>query len=327
MTVTSGLPRLELTFDNGRYPSEDLVRARARTIYSRLEAHGLTSVVPGEDVMVDLICRISPQASADNIFPAAEWVLWIFPLDDLLEDVFAAREVGDLTSIGSPAFADPALASALPEVVVAGVREWYDDVVRHMSHGWVAQFRQHLDSFVLHAVRYAGSSTAARVTTFEEFVRLRREEGAAKPTIDLIEVAARADLPREFRDAPPWRELRDICADVLTWTNDIYSYRKERSEGRHFNLVEVLSRCLDLSEDAAKARAVAMTNDKAQEFIARAAELSRGPELARLPADVRAGVLRCVRGMESWMQGQYEWFTITMPARYHVAAMAEGHDV
>ncbi|MDY7088800.1 MAG: terpene synthase family protein [Actinomycetota bacterium] len=324
--MTSGLPRLKLAFDHGRYPSEELVRARARAIRDRLEAHQLGSFVPDEDIMVDLICRISSVADADTIAPVADWVLWIFPLDDLFEQVFATREVADLASVESPAFADRRLADAMPQVVVSGVRDWYDDVVRRMSRPWADLFRQDLDSFVLHAVRHAGSATTAPLPTIEEFVRLRREEGAAKPTIDLIEVAARADLPGEFRAAPPWQELRDICADVLTWTNDLYSYRKERDEGRHFNLVEVLSQRMDLPEEEARARVVAMTDDKVQEFIAKAAALRRGRALALLPEDVRAGVLRCITGMESWMQGQYEWFTITRPARYQVPAMTDGHD-
>ncbi|PRY41274.1 terpene synthase family protein [Umezawaea tangerina] len=309
MTAAQGTPTLVLPFDAGRYEPESLVRHRAREVRERLEAAGLGHFVQGDDVMVDLICRTSPQAEADTIGPVAEWLLWLFPLDDLCEDVFAG------STTGAPA---DLAATGLPRAVTAGMDGFREDVTARMSPGWGERFRRDFDSYLRHAIRFAGTSTADDLPEPAEFLVLRREEGAAKPTIHLVEVVARTDLPEEFRGSAAWRGLHDACADVLTWTNDIYSYRKERRSGSRFNLVDVLVRHADLPEHDALARAVDMTNAKAREFVALVAELPRTKEFASLSERDRSGVLRCVTGMGYWMRGQYDWFVITSPARYQV---------
>ncbi|MCS7482862.1 terpene synthase family protein [Umezawaea endophytica] len=317
MTRTDGVPTLSLPFDGGRFEPDGVVRDRVRAVRERLEAASLGRYVQGDDVMVDLICRTSPQADADTIGPVAEWLLWVFPFDDLCEEVFAADNTIELLDADATGLARHLVATALPQAVAEGMTGFCRDVTAHRSPGWTSRFLRDLDTYVLHAIRYAGTS-ADDLPALDEFVVLRREEGAAKPTVDLVEVAAGVDLPEEFRNSPSWQRLHDACADVLTWTNDIYSHQKERHAGNRFNLVDVLVRHTRLSEDEARARAVDMTNEKAREFTAGAAELVHGEEFRSLTERTRSDVVRCVRGMEHWMRGQYEWFVITGPARYRV---------
>jgi hypothetical protein len=309
MTEPDGGPALLLPFEDGRSDHEAPVRERARTIRLRLTDAGLGRFVQDDDVMVDLIRRTSPQAGADTIGFVADWLLWVFPLDDLCEHVFARRR---------PA-GNPLTTGALPQVVTTGVAEFRAAVTAGMSPGWGARFRHDLDSYLSHAVRYAGVSAPDDLPPLDDFLLLRREESAAKPTVDLVEVAAGADLPAEFRACADWCGLTDACADVLAWTNDLHSYRKERQAGSRFNLVDVLVRRAGLSEPDAYARAVDMTNRTAREFVARAAALAHSPQFRSLPEQSRSDALRCLDGMRYWMRGQYEWFVTTRPARYAVA--------
>jgi hypothetical protein len=321
MTRATGAPALLLPFTGARGGPEAFVRHRARVVRERLEAAGLGRFAQGDDVMVDLICRTSTQAESGDIGPVAEWLLWLFPLDDLCEEVFASGRAEDLVPADGTDLARHLMATAFPSVVAAGMSEFCDDIAARMSPGWNNRFFRDLDAYLLHAVRYAGTTTDD-LPALDEFLSLRREEGAAKPTVDLVEVAAGADLREEFRSSATWRHLVDACADVLTWTNDIYSYEKERHAGSRFNLVDVLVRHEHLPEHHALARAVDMTNEKAREFAAGAAELVDNRDFSSLSALERADVLRCVRGMEHWMGGQYEWFVITGPARYHAPPRA-----
>jgi hypothetical protein len=318
MTRTDGVPTLSLPFDGGRYEPDAIVRDRVRSVRERLEAASLGRFVQGDDVMVDLICRTSPLAEADTIGPVADWLLWVFPFDDLCEEVFAADNTAELVPADATGLARHLIATALPQAVAEGMVEFCRDVTASRSSGWTNRFLRDVDTYALHAIRYAGTSAEDDLPALDEFVVLRREEGAAKPTVDLVEVAAGADLPEEFRSSPAWQRLHDACADVLTWTNDIYSHQKERHAGNRFNLLDVLVRHARLSEDEARARAVDMTNEKVREFTAGAAELVHSDEFSSLAEQARSDVLRCVRGMEHWMRGQYEWFVITGPARYRV---------
>lgn len=311
MTEPGSAPALLLPFEGGRGSQEDHVRSRARSIRLRLSARELDGFVQDDETMVDLICRTSPQAGPDTIGFAADWLLWVFPLDDLCEHVFGqsgTEHVGLLT------------ATALPQAVTTGMAAFCTDVTAGMSPAWGSQFRTDLDSYLRHAIRYAGTADPDALPALAEFLVLRREEGAAKPTVDLVEVGVGADLPADFRGSPVWRELTDACADVLTWTNDIHSYRKERHAGSRFNLIDVLMHHERLGEQDAHARAVTMTNDKTQQFIAAAAGLTQTRDFASLSAQAQTDVLRCVRGMQHWMRGQYDWFVTTRPARYDVSA-------
>ena len=72
------------------------------------------------------------------------------------------------------------MATALPQVVTAGMTEFCEEVTARMSSGWVTRFLRDLDAYVLHAIRYAGMSTADDPPALDEFLVLRREEGAAQ---------------------------------------------------------------------------------------------------------------------------------------------------
>jgi hypothetical protein len=320
MSEPGGAPALLLPFGGGRGDHEALVRDRARAIRLRLAAEGLGRFVQSDDAMTDLICRTSPRAGADTIGLVADWLLWLFPLDDLCEHVFATSAAAETVPAGDTGLVSRLSATALPRIVTTGMADFCTAVTARMSSGWGERFRRDLDRYLVHAIRHAGTSTVDDLPELDDFLVLRREEGAAKPTIDLIEVAVRADLPEAFRGSPAWRQLHNACADVLTWCNDIYSYRKERYAGNRFNLIDVLARHDQLSEQDAHSRAVGMVNRKAQEFVAGAARLVHSAEFSSLTEDARSDVLRCVEGMQYWMRGQYDWFVITCPARYQVPA-------
>ena len=310
MTEPGGAPALLLPFEGGRGDQEAYVSSRARSVRLRLSAMGLDGFVQDDKTMVDLICRTSPQAGPDTIGFVADWLLWVFPLDDLCEHVFGRSSITE--------HVDLLTASAIPQPVTTGMAAYCTDVMANMSSAWGSQFRRDVDSYLRHAIRYARTLDPDGLPALADFLVLRREEGAAKPTVDLVEVGVGADLPAEFRDSPVWRELTDACADVLTWTNDIHSYRKERHAGSRFNLIDVLMHHDRLGEQDAYACAVAMTNEKARQFIATAAGLPQTRNFVSLSAQAQADVLRCVRGMEDWMRGQYDWFVTTRPARYDV---------
>jgi germacradienol/geosmin synthase len=302
---------LRLPPGGGRSEHEDLVRQRARAIRRRLTSLGLGRIVQDDDVMTDLICRTSPQAGAGTIGFVADWILWVFPLDDLCEHLFRERAAAEPVSLLT--------ASALPQIVTTGLADLCTDLAARMSAGWTSQFVGDLDSYLRHAIRFAGTTDPGDLPAPAEFLVLRREESAARPTVDLIEVACGADLPERFRGSAGWRRVTDACADVLAWTNDIYSYRKERHAGSRFNLVDVLIEHALLPEPEACAQAVDMTNRMAQQFEAAVSELRGSAAFTSLPEKSRSDALRCVSGMRHWMSGQYEWFATTRPARYQVA--------
>jgi len=308
--TTSGVPALHLPFETIRSEQEAAVRDRAREVRLRLSGAGFGSLVQEDNAMVDLICLTSPQANVDTIRFVADWLLWVFPLDDLCEQVFGTSPPTGPVSLLT--------LSALPQIVTRGVDELCSGLMTRMSTGWGEQFRYDLDSYLVHAVRYAGTSAREVLPSVTDFLVLRREESLAKPTIDLIEVASGADLPADFRRSAAWRQLIDACADVLAWTNDIHSFQKERDAGSRFNLIDVLSYNACLEDGAAYACAVDMTNQRAQQFTTSAAGLVHDQEYAALTEQTQSDALRCIRGMEHWMRGQYEWFVTTRPARYDV---------
>jgi hypothetical protein len=85
---------------------------------------------------------------------------------------------------------------------------------------------------------------------------MRRYSGAVYPYCDLLELLLEHPLPLELVQHPLLQTVREICNDILCWTNDTFSLEKELRSGEVHNLLVVLreSEGLTLAEAAARLR-------------------------------------------------------------------------
>ncbi|MFF9868200.1 family 2 encapsulin nanocompartment cargo protein terpene cyclase [Streptomyces sp. NPDC013953] len=121
-----------------------------------------------------------------------------------------------------------------------------------------------------------------------------------RPCPTITDTVGGYELPADLHAQPAMQRVIALAGNATTIVNDLYSYTKElASPGRHLNLPVVIAEREDLSERDAYLKAVEVHNDLMHGFEAEAAALA-----AACPAP---GVLRFLRGVAAWVDGNHYW--------------------
>lgn len=254
-------------------------------------------------------------AGSDRLETAAAWIGWLFLIDDQLDEGGTGKDpllagerlrpfasmmdgAGAVGTAGSPGAADgrpgPPLLAALADV-------WRR--LADMPASWCAAFARHYAEYLRGCEWEAGNRARGRVPSEPDFLSRRREAGAIFPSLDVLEYAAGAPLPDRARNDPLLAGIREACADVVCWTDDLLTVDKERAHCDVHNLAIVLEHATGCAPrealDMVARRIAARLRDfdLLQEEIAAA----DGDEYTR-------HALSChVQGLQHWMRGHLEW--------------------
>ncbi|WP_308250517.1 terpene synthase family protein [Nonomuraea rhizosphaerae] len=227
-------------------------------------------------------------AAAAALF--AQWLTWLFNLDDELDenrgdvDLFHGLLEGGAAHPLESAFADL----------------WRVTSVR-MSDLWRTRFaanlmRQH------DACRVEAENRATgRVPTLEQYPALRR--GTVGPYLyDLVEPCLRVEVPAWVHECEPWQELVNACNDVTAWCNDVASLPKER--GDTHNLVVVVMHQLGLDQPEATAWVLDRIAERCQDMhdaVLRLPLDTLTPRLARDVSKVACAYMAAPRAHLDWL--------------------------
>ena len=140
------------------------------------------------------------------------------------------------------------------------------------------------------------------VLDVESYRVQRRYDSAVYTCQDLIEITEEGlELSAEILTDATFQKLRLLCAQVVAFTNDLFSYEKEVLVHRNpNNLVHVLMTHRSLSLEEATRQAVKMINTDIETFITHEQAL-----LPKIERDKR--VHAYVYGMKAWMRGNILW--------------------
>ncbi|KAK7690901.1 hypothetical protein QCA50_006003 [Cerrena zonata] len=162
------------------------------------------------------------------------------------------------------------------------------------------RFIQTMDQY-LDGVVYEVTSRECDILDSQHYTTLRRKTSGLYPSFVLTEFAAGLDLPDEVTDNPAIRSMEDAANDWVSWTNDIFSYRKEEVVGGTHNLVAVIMNELDLDLQSAMDRAGQMCFSCITRFEADRRILpSWGSEIDQQ-------VETYIQGLQSWIVGSLHW--------------------
>lgn len=251
-----------------------------------------------------LTARAYPRAGPAELVLVAEWNLWLFVHDDGCDAGASGRDPDALAGTyhrlgavlrGGAADVDAgaparALAELVPRIVGPG------------PAAWRARFVAAVDDYFAACVWEARNRASRRVPTLAEYIRMRRDTGAVRTSIAMIERCEGIALPEAVRAHPRVEALADACNDVVCWANDIISLPKELASGDVHNLVRVLAedRCGGDIEDAVGI-AADMHDARVAEFIQLAADL---PHFDR---DADEQLAWFVDTLCAWMRGNLDW--------------------
>ncbi|MFF3559942.1 hypothetical protein ACFYXS_07900 [Streptomyces sp. NPDC002574] len=248
-----------------------------------------------------MAAHVWPWAPARRLTELAGLTLWMFAVDDR-SDAYArdpAAVHAELDAmVRTVTFAAPAVAASASPAVRA-LADIVPRIGAGMGPAWRDRFGDHLIAWLRTNQDMLRQRADQAVLTPEAYAAWRRVSGATGWFFDLIEYAEDAELTPAEWSAPACRQLREAAADVIGWTNDLFSLDKELASGETANLVLVLRhhRRLPLREAVAEARRL---------HGLRVAELTAAGRALRAEpttASRRAAVRRYTDGIHAWARG------------------------
>ncbi|MQY06595.1 terpene synthase family protein [Actinomadura macrotermitis] len=275
-----------------------------------------------------LLCAYThPDCSPADLELITDWYVWVFYFDDHFLEVYkrtrdqeGARAYLDRLA----AFMEPGCALEPANAAERGLADLWARTVPAMSDAWRRRFTESTDALLRESLWELSNISEARLANPIEYVEMRRRVGGAPWSADLVEVAARAEVPERVVATRPLRVLKDTFADGVHLRNDIFSYQREtETEGEINNCVLVVRHFLGVGPQQAADTVNELLTSRLKQF-----ENTVFTELPILfaeqaldPAE-RAAVLAYAKGLQDWQSGGHEWHLRS--SRYMNKGAAQG---
>ncbi|KAG8216688.1 isoprenoid synthase domain-containing protein [Butyriboletus roseoflavus] len=249
-----------------------------------------------------------PNAGYPQLRACSDFLSWLFHLDDLSDDMDdrGIDKVANvvMNSIYHPhTYRSPARLNRMTKESVFSVFYYrlYKRIIRTAAPGTYQRLQETMELFFQAIHQQALDRANGTVPDLESYIALRRDTSGCKPCWALIEYAHHLHIPDDVMDHPTIRSLGEATNDLVTWSNDIFSYDMEQSKGHTHNMINVImhEQGLDLQDavnavgDLCKRAIDRFTHDRAN-------LPSWGPTI---DADVRV----YVDGLADWIVGSLHW--------------------
>ncbi|MEX0173788.1 terpene synthase family protein [Streptomyces sp. LMG1-1-1.1] len=255
----------------------------------------------------------SPDCATDDLALAADLIGFYFLFDDRFDTDLGrapARVAEVCTRLTALVHGEgPEPGARTP------VERAFADLWERSAHGMSARWRARSAYnwewyFACHPAEAAGR-LSGRLPDREGYLALRRGTAAMETLFDMVERLNRFELPQEVLHHPDFRQMRQLAADIPSFTNDVHSYSQELARGDVANMVMIVRE--ERGGTAEEAAAEVMR--EAQTMVDRFRELSsRTPatcDLLGLAPAARDAARRYVDGLAAWIVGYHRWETDT----------------
>jgi germacradienol/geosmin synthase len=277
-----------------------------------------------------LMCAYThPDCDGAMLDLITDWYTWVFFFDDhFLEHFKYSRDLP-----GAKAYLDHLQeimtgdGQAPPEPENAaekGLKDLWERTMPGTPGGWQQRFTTSTRNLMVESMWELDNINLGRIANPIEYVQMRRRVGGAPWSANLVEYAARAEIPDGLAATRPMQVLSDTFADAVHLRNDIFSYQREvGEEGENSNAVLVFEHFLRCSTQ----QAVELVNDlltsRLQQFENTAlTEVGGLVAEHAVPASGQARVAAYVKGLQDWQAGGHEWHTRS--SRYSSAGASAG---
>lgn len=263
-----------------------------------------------------LAAHCYPSASRLDLFLLADWMTWLFSLDDQNDEGSYGRNPEALERTVTDVF----FAAVNPDghvakdPLAAALTNIFDRIGDRMSTRWRRRFLHHVFDYLTANVWQAAHRRTDDIPDLDTFPAMRRDAGAIIPSFDLVEFVESTTIPAELYYSRVYQRLITSAANVVCWTNDLMTLKKELAHDDKHNFVPVLGRALGISLEDSIAEVATRAGQEVELFLTAEAELDRVFDALEVSDSLRATALDCVGMLRAWMRGHVEWGRNT--ARY-----------
>ncbi|KDQ53197.1 hypothetical protein JAAARDRAFT_162104 [Jaapia argillacea MUCL 33604] len=246
-----------------------------------------------------LVSHTYPYAGYEQFRTCCDFVNLLFVVDEVSDDQNGsdARKTGEvfLNAMRDAKWDD---GSALAKMT----KEFRARFLRFASPTCHRRFLEHCENYVECVAREAEYRERGEVLDLDAFRDLRRENSAIRLCFGLFEYVLGIDLPDKVFDDPVFMSLYWAGADMVCWSNDVYSYNMEQAKGHSGNnIVTVLMKAKDISLQEASDHVGAYFKQLMDRYV---------EDKKRLPSwgpSIDANVAKYLSGVENWVIGNLEW--------------------
>ncbi|KJA23141.1 hypothetical protein HYPSUDRAFT_138166 [Hypholoma sublateritium FD-334 SS-4] len=240
-----------------------------------------------------------PDAGYTQLRVVNDYLTYLFHLDNLSDDMDNRGTVSTADEVLNSLYHPRTWNSSAR--VGKMTRDYYKRLICTASPGTQQRFIETFDFFFQSVTQQASDRAAGVIPDLESYIALRRDTSGCKPCWALIEYAYNLDIPDEVMEHPVIRNLGEAANDLVTWSNDIFSYNVEQSKGDTHNMI-----CVVMNEEGLDLQsAVDFVGDMCKQSIDRFNE-----ERSRLPSwgpEIDRDVSVYVNGLADWIVGSLHW--------------------
>ncbi|KAI0703666.1 terpenoid synthase [Cerioporus squamosus] len=246
-----------------------------------------------------LTAECYPLADYDQLRVCCDFINYLFNLDDICEKLDGKRAASTAHEIIG-ALRNP--HGYRPTSAVGRLTQSFWS--RLTATGSLNAQKRFIDTFELyfHAViQQVKDKASDTIPDLESYIAMRRDTSGCKPCWALIEYAYNLDLPDWVMEHPVVEGLGDAANDLVTWSNDIFSYNVEQARGDTHNMIVVVQNQegLELQE------AIDYVGDLCFGCIDRFEALRRA--LPSWGPEIDAQLQVYIDGLADWMIGNLVW--------------------
>ncbi|KAL0946496.1 hypothetical protein HGRIS_012714 [Hohenbuehelia grisea] len=251
-----------------------------------------------------------PTCTAERLRVVSDFMNYLFHLDNI-SDGMMTRETDVLADSVMNALWFPeqyaptsAPGKEQPEKELnAGqlARDYWSRCIKGAGPGVQARFKESLELFFEAVNVQARARDDDVIPDLESYIDVRRDTSGCKPVFDLIEYALDIDLPEEVVTHPTIKALNQGTNDLVTWSNDIFSYNVEQARGDTHNMIVILMEYHGHTLQSAIDHVGELCRQTIDAFAENRKSIpSWGPEIDKM-------VDGYVQGLQDWIVGSLHW--------------------
>ncbi|KAJ7633071.1 isoprenoid synthase domain-containing protein [Roridomyces roridus] len=243
----------------------------------------------------------------------SDFLNYLFHLDNISDGMFE-RDTEKLAHVVMNALWFPYASRPEETSATKLARDFWTRCISDAGVGTQARFKETLGLFFEAVGVEAQCRDSGIVPDLESCISLRRDTSGCKPCWVLIDHVS--TLPDFVVEHPVIGALNQSTNDLVTWSNDIFSYNVKQSRGDTHNMIVILMKYHEHTLQSA----VDYVGELCRETID---SFQRNRRLVpSWGTEIDSMVQRYIRGLESWIVGSLHWSFMT--ERYFGAS---GEDV
>jgi len=250
--------------------------------------------------IAEFVARAYPDATYEDLRVVLDWTLWGFLADDQHDSMVRKPELLRARYLEHAEVLEFGIEDHLTGMHAA-LADLRDRVLLRGHKGCLRRFAEAARDWF--ESMHVEIENRVRVTppSLVQYLRLRERTVGMYTEYALFDVTHQVRTDDNFWIDPDIRRLMAMTANIIGWSNDVFSFAKEREAGDPHNLVLLCSVELGLDEPAAVDRAITMHNREMLRFV----ELEQSVVSQKwIPAETLAPFLGLLR---SWIRGNLDW--------------------